>query len=98
MIELTSHQGKVGDVLGFGNQLIADGVVSEREEGEIRDQLINLNDRWEALRVAAMDRQSKYGIWQEPLTHSALRASIVFIRACLFRKKKVYMVRLCTLK
>ena len=59
MIELTSHQGNVGDVLGIGNQLITDALVSEKEENEIRDQLINLNDRWEALRVSAMDRQSR---------------------------------------
>lgn len=60
MMELTSHQSDVGAVLEFGNQLISEGLVSEKEENEIREQMISLNDRWEALRMAAMDRQTKY--------------------------------------
>lgn len=60
MMELTSHQSDVGAVLEFGNQLISEGLVNEKEENEIRDQMISLNDRWEALRMAAMDRQTKY--------------------------------------
>lgn len=60
MMELTSHQSDVGGVLEFGNQLISEGLVSEKEENEIREQMISLNDRWEALRMAAMDRQTKY--------------------------------------
>jgi len=59
-MELTSHQSDVGAVLEFGNQLISEGLVNEKEENEIRDQMISLNDRWEALRMAAMDRQTKY--------------------------------------
>lgn len=59
MMELTSHQSDVGAVLEFGNQLISEGLVSEKEENEIREQMISLNDRWEALRMAAMDRQTK---------------------------------------
>lgn len=59
-MELTSHQSEVGAVLEFGNQLISEGLVNEKEETEIREQMISLNDRWEALRVAAMDRQTKY--------------------------------------
>ena len=60
MMELTSHQSDVGAVLEFGNQLISEGLVNEKEESEIREQMIALNDRWEALRMAAMDRQTKY--------------------------------------
>lgn len=60
MMELTSHQSDVGAVLEFGNQLISEGLVNEKEENEIRDQMISLNDRWEALRMAAMERQTKY--------------------------------------
>ena len=59
MMELTSHQSDVGAVLEFGNQLISEGLVNEKEENEIREQMISLNDRWEALRMAAMDRQTK---------------------------------------
>lgn len=62
MMELTSHQSEVGAVLEFGNQLISEGLVNEKEETEIREQMISLNDRWEALRVAAMDRQTKLHI------------------------------------
>ena len=60
MMELTSHQSDVGAVLEFGNQLISEGLVNEKEENEIREQMLSLNDRWEALRMAAMDRQTKY--------------------------------------
>ena len=60
MMELTSHQSDVGAVLEFGNQLISEGLVNEKEENEIREQMISLNDRWEALRMAAMERQTKY--------------------------------------
>ena len=61
-MELTSHQSDVGAVLEFGNQLISEGLVNEKEENEIREQMLSLNDRWEALRMAAMDRQTKYVI------------------------------------
>ncbi|XP_028414557.1 dystrophin-like isoform X10 [Dendronephthya gigantea] len=59
MIDLTNHQSNIGSVLEFGNQLISEGLVGEKEEHQIREQMIMLNDRWEALRLAAMDRQSK---------------------------------------
>ncbi|XP_020893920.1 dystrophin, partial [Exaiptasia diaphana] len=58
MMELTSHQTSVGGVLEYGNQLISEGLVSEKEENDIRDQMISLNERWEALRVSAMERQT----------------------------------------
>lgn len=61
MMELTAHQSSVGNVLQAGNQLIAQGNLSEEEEDEIREQMTLLNSRWENLRVASMDRQSRYG-------------------------------------
>ena len=57
-MELTSHQASVGGVLEYGNQLISEGLVSEKEENDIRDQMITLNERWEALRISAMERQT----------------------------------------
>lgn len=59
MMELTSHQGSVGNILQAGNQLIEEGKLSEDEENEIREQMNLLNSRWETLRVASMERQSK---------------------------------------
>ncbi|KAL2082234.1 hypothetical protein ACEWY4_022052 [Coilia grayii] len=59
MMELTAHQSSVGGVLQTGNQLIADGNLSEEEEGEIREQMSLLNTRWEHLRVSSMERQSR---------------------------------------
>ncbi|KAI4880329.1 hypothetical protein NFI96_022636, partial [Prochilodus magdalenae] len=59
MMELTAHQSSVGNVLQAGNQLIAQGNLSEDEEEEIRVQMSLLNSRWESLRVASMDRQAR---------------------------------------
>ncbi|KAJ8270600.1 hypothetical protein GJAV_G00116950 [Gymnothorax javanicus] len=59
MMELTAHQSSVGNVLQAGNQLIAQGSLTEEEEDEIREQMTLLNSRWEALRVASMDRQAR---------------------------------------
>ncbi|XP_013413171.1 dystrophin isoform X2 [Lingula anatina] len=59
MMELTKHQGNVGNVLQEGNHLISDGKITEEEENQIRMQMSLLNERWEKLRVSAMDRQTK---------------------------------------
>ncbi|KAM9339039.1 utrophin isoform 1-T1 [Symphorus nematophorus] len=59
MMELTAHQSSVGNVLQAGNQLIAQGNLTEEEEDEIREQMSLLNSRWESLRVASMDRQAR---------------------------------------
>ncbi|XP_041106254.1 dystrophin-like isoform X4 [Polyodon spathula] len=59
MMELTAHQSSVGSVLQAGNQLIAQGDLTEEEEVEIREQMTLLNSRWESLRVASMDRQAR---------------------------------------
>ncbi|KAM9840254.1 utrophin-like [Aulostomus maculatus] len=59
MMELTAHQSSVGNVLQAGNQLIAQGTLSDEEEEEIREQMSLLNSRWENLRVDSMDRQAR---------------------------------------
>ncbi|XP_053311034.1 dystrophin isoform X1 [Spea bombifrons] len=58
MMELTSHQGNVGNVLQAGSQLLAVGKLSNDEENEIQEQMNLLNSRWESLRLASMERQS----------------------------------------
>ncbi|XP_053563574.1 dystrophin isoform X5 [Bombina bombina] len=58
MMELTSHQGNVGNVLQAGSRLLNSGKLSDDEENEIQEQLNLLNSRWESLRLASMDRQS----------------------------------------
>ncbi|XP_053333050.1 dystrophin isoform X2 [Clarias gariepinus] len=59
MIELTAHQGSVGNVLKAGSILLAEGQLTEDVENEIREQMNLLNSRWEHLRVASMERQSR---------------------------------------
>ena len=59
MMELTSHQNSVGNALQEGNYLILESKVSDEEENEIREQMSLLNSRWESLRIAAMERQTK---------------------------------------
>lgn len=59
MMKLTARQSSVGYVLQAGNQLIAQGNLTEEEEDEIREQMTLLNARWEALRVESMDRQAR---------------------------------------
>ena len=56
---LTSHQASVGSVLEFGSQLINESIVVGKEEREIREQMSVLSERWENLRVAAMQRQGE---------------------------------------
>ncbi|KAI5619629.1 dystrophin isoform X7 [Silurus asotus] len=59
MIELTAHQGSVGNVLKAGSILLAEGQLTEDEENEVQEQMNLLNSRWEHLRVASMERQSR---------------------------------------
>ncbi|TSL61145.1 Utrophin [Bagarius yarrelli] len=73
MMELTAHQSSVGNVLQVGNQLIAQGSLSEEEEDEIREQMTLLNSRWEALRVDSMDRQAKLHEVLMALQHQQLQ-------------------------
>uniref|UniRef100_A0A3P8V2V4 Calponin-homology (CH) domain-containing protein n=1 Tax=Cynoglossus semilaevis TaxID=244447 RepID=A0A3P8V2V4_CYNSE len=59
MVELTTHQGRVGRVLRAGAALLSEGNLSEEEDSEVREQMNLLNSRWEHLRVASMERQSR---------------------------------------
>ena len=59
MLELTKHQDSIGNVLREGNDLVTDSKVKQDEENEIRVQMGLLNNRWEELRLKALDRQSK---------------------------------------
>ncbi|XP_069060853.1 dystrophin isoform X1 [Pleurodeles waltl] len=58
MMELTDHQGSVGNVLQVGSHLVTVGKLSNDEDNEIQEQMNLLNSRWESLRVASMERQS----------------------------------------
>lgn len=60
MLELTQHQDAIGAVLRDGNELIIEGRVTPEEEHEIRVQMGLLNNRWEDLRVKALDRQARW--------------------------------------
>ena len=59
MMTLTSHQTSVGSVLEFGSQLINENIVVGKEEKEIREQMALVSERWEILRVSAMQRQAE---------------------------------------
>ncbi|XP_069495183.1 dystrophin isoform X3 [Ambystoma mexicanum] len=58
MMELTDHQGSVGNVLQVGSHLVTVGRLSDDEDREIQEQMNLLNSRWESLRVSSMERQS----------------------------------------
>ncbi|KAI4901901.1 hypothetical protein NFI96_022255 [Prochilodus magdalenae] len=73
MVELTSHQSSVGRVLKAGSILLAEGHLTEDEESEIREQMNLLNSRWEHLRVASMERQSRLHEVLMDLQHQQLR-------------------------
>uniref|UniRef100_A0A8C2CPE0 Dystrophin n=1 Tax=Cyprinus carpio TaxID=7962 RepID=A0A8C2CPE0_CYPCA len=60
MVELTSHQGSVGRVLKAGSVLLSGGQLTDDEEREVREQMNLLNSRWEHLRVASMEKQSRW--------------------------------------
>ncbi|XP_056157526.1 LOW QUALITY PROTEIN: dystrophin-like [Lampris incognitus] len=73
MVELTSHQGSVGRVLRAGSALLSEGNLSEEEESEVREQMNLLNSRWEHLRVASMERQSRLHEVLMDLQHQQLK-------------------------
>ncbi|XP_067116720.1 dystrophin isoform X2 [Osmerus mordax] len=73
MVELTSHQGSVGRVLRAGSALLGEGNLSEGEESEVREQMNLLNSRWEHLRVASMERQSRLHEVLMDLQHQQLK-------------------------
>ena len=59
MVQLTRQQGQVGRVLQEGNLLISERGVTSEEEQEVRLQMTLLNERWEQVRVNAMNKQSR---------------------------------------
>ncbi|XP_078147159.1 dystrophin isoform X1 [Centroberyx gerrardi] len=73
MVELTSHQGSVGRVLRAGAALLGEGHLGEEEETEVREQMNLLNSRWEHLRVASMERQSRLHEVLMELQHQQLK-------------------------
>uniref|UniRef100_A0AAV2LCU5 Dystrophin n=1 Tax=Knipowitschia caucasica TaxID=637954 RepID=A0AAV2LCU5_KNICA len=73
MVELTTHQGNVGRVLRAGAALLAEGNLSEDEGQEVREQMNLLNSRWEHLRVASMERQSRLHAVLMELQHQQLQ-------------------------
>uniref|UniRef100_A0AAY4EC99 Dystrophin n=1 Tax=Denticeps clupeoides TaxID=299321 RepID=A0AAY4EC99_9TELE len=73
MVELTSHQGNIGQVLQAGAHLLAGGRLTEEEETEVREQMNLLNSRWEHLRVTSMERQSRLHEVLMDLQHKQLK-------------------------
>ena len=59
MAQLTRRQGQVGRVLQEGNLLMAERAVTSHEQAEVRLQMTLLNERWEQVRVTAMNKQSR---------------------------------------
>ncbi|XP_060647969.1 dystrophin, isoforms A/C/F/G/H isoform X6 [Drosophila nasuta] len=65
MLKLTEHQEFVGEALEEGSNLInesqkKDGSgLSQEDQNEVRQQMVLLNERWETLRLRALDMQAK---------------------------------------
>lgn len=60
MLKLAEYQISVGSALEEGTKLLTESSgLSSEEQHEIKHQLFLLNERWEALRVKALDTQTK---------------------------------------
>ncbi|KMZ02650.1 dystrophin, isoforms A/C/F/G/H isoform X12 [Drosophila simulans] len=64
MLKLTEHQEYVGEALEEGSNLInesqkAGAGLSQEDQNEVRQQMVLLNERWETLRLRALDVQAK---------------------------------------
>lgn len=60
MLKLAEYQISVGSALEEGTKLLTESSgLSIEEQNEIKHQLFLLNERWEALRVKALDTQTK---------------------------------------
>ncbi|XP_059218790.1 dystrophin, isoforms A/C/F/G/H isoform X11 [Stomoxys calcitrans] len=63
MLKLTEHQQYVGEALEEGSNLINESQKSAgltvEDQNEIRQQMVLLNERWETLRLKALDVQTK---------------------------------------
>jgi len=64
MVRLTHKQTDVGSVLHDGSCLLQQPSLSDEEQRHTVDsQLTRLSDRWEELRLKAMDRQARFVIF-----------------------------------
>ncbi|XP_064549817.1 dystrophin, isoforms A/C/F/G/H isoform X12 [Drosophila montana] len=65
MLKLTEHQEFVGEALEAGSNLINESQLkdgsslSQVDQNEVRQQMVLLNERWETLRLRALDMQAK---------------------------------------
>ena len=60
MLRLAEYQVSVGSALEEGTKLLTESSgLSNEEQNEIKHQLVLLNERWELLRVKALDTQTK---------------------------------------
>ncbi|CRK92206.1 CLUMA_CG005754, isoform A [Clunio marinus] len=60
MLKLAEYQVSVGSALEEGTKLLTESSgLSTEEQNEIKHQLYLLNERWEALRIKALDKQTK---------------------------------------
>ncbi|XP_061641469.1 dystrophin isoform X19 [Phyllopteryx taeniolatus] len=89
MVELTAHQGSVGRVLRAGAALLGEGNLSEEEDTEVREQMNLLNSRWEHLRVASMERQSRLHQVLMDLQHKQLQQLTDWLDATEARVKEM---------
>jgi len=61
MVQLTHKQTDVGSVLHDGNCLLQQTSLTDDDQRRTVDnQLTRLSDRWEELRLKAMDRQARF--------------------------------------
>ncbi|XP_067947669.1 dystrophin-like [Watersipora subatra] len=58
MLQLTEYQSNIGSLLTHGNSLLLSGELSTEQDALLRTKLEQLNQEWEELRVAAMERQT----------------------------------------
>lgn len=60
MLKLSEYQVSVGSALEEGTKLLTESSgLSSEEQNEIKHQLFLLNERWEALRIKALNTQTK---------------------------------------
>ncbi|XP_052744311.1 dystrophin isoform X5 [Bicyclus anynana] len=59
LLELSEQQCRVGAVLEEGARLVREQALSRDEANEVRLQMRLLNQRWEQLRLGAMDKQAR---------------------------------------
>jgi len=60
MVRLTHKQTDVGSVLHDGSCLLQQSSLAEDERRSVDNQLTLLSNRWEELRLRAMDRQARF--------------------------------------